>query len=296
MEKARGLGGPSGVVLADCAVRTRLSEGRVAGALWAFFDLSSLVMGTARKERELWQGTGVRLPATVDMTRGLAPRLAPVFSTTAQGPAVRAVAESVEWTRALGADAFTRDLAMVYKAAAAWELSAVEAGSPEKAIKPALPENTSSDDALALAIDIVRARIGSAEERAGARSRLRKRIEGLGGAGEADPAGLDAPAGARYVEAWCRAGLGRSMLREAGAAERRLAVVELLHLPARFADVTPELAAIALAESASTLEALGESAGAKRLHDELRMFVGELPSAEALDPNAPEQEEPAGAG
>ncbi|MGQ0628583.1 MAG: hypothetical protein ACT4PL_10845 [Phycisphaerales bacterium] len=294
MEKSRGLGGPSGVVLAECVMRTRLAEGRMAGALWAYFDLSALTMGAPRKERETWRGTEIRLPAVVDVSRGLAPRVAPVFSIAAQGPAVRAIAESSEWSRTQGVDAFTRDLAATYRSAAMWELAAAEATEPEKTARPALPENSGGDDALALVQDIVRARTGNAEERAAARGRLRKRIEGLASAAEGDSSAIDVPSGARYVEAWCRVGIGRSMLREPGLAERRLAVVELLHLPARFADVTPELAVIALAEGAAALEALGDIAGARRLGDELRVFVGELPTADALDPHAPDPDETAG--
>lgn len=112
-----------------------------------------------------------------------------------------------------------------------------------------LRSELASDRGVALLADMVLARIGGSDERARARDRLRARMPSdVGG----------------WVEAWCRLGLGWSMVNEADPDLRALGVVELLHVPARFADREPYLAGLGLAAATIALERLGDS-GAGRL-------------------------------
>ena len=71
------------------------------------------------------------------------------------------------------------------------------------------------------------------------------------------------------MECWCRAGIGRSLVRDNDPELRRQGVIQLLHIPARFVRVSPLLASLALAESAVTLHELGDDAGAEAVKGEL---------------------------
>jgi len=85
-----------------------------------------------------------------------------------------------------------------------------------------------------------------------------------------------------WVEAWCRAAIGRSLLRDGDADQRRQGIIELLHLPARLGEAHPYLAGIALAESARALRELGDPAGAATLEGELRTRYPSHPALELL--------------
>jgi hypothetical protein len=78
------------------------------------------------------------------------------------------------------------------------------------------------------------------------------------------------PPPARWLEAWCRVGIGRSLLRESDESSRMQGVIELLHLPARFGAQEPYLSAVALAEAAVALGEMGDAAGASAIKSELR--------------------------
>jgi hypothetical protein len=74
---------------------------------------------------------------------------------------------------------------------------------------------------------------------------------------------------ASWMEAWCRIGLGRSLIREEESGARLRGVIELLHLPARFGTEHPNLAGVALADAAVTMAELGDVEAARSLKDEL---------------------------
>jgi len=80
-----------------------------------------------------------------------------------------------------------------------------------------------------------------------------------------------------WREAWSRAAIGRSLLLEPDEASRTMGVVELLHVPARFAQQQPALASLALRDAASALRTMGDDAGAQAL----------LRQADIIDPTRP---------
>jgi hypothetical protein len=114
----------------------------------------------------------------------------------------------------------------------------------------------------------VLARAGDDAQRAAARDALRARL------------GDELPA---WQEAWCRVGIGRSLLVEADPARVMDGVVELMHLPARFGDEQPYLTGVALAESAAALGRLGDSSGAATLEAILRQSFADHPALEWAD-------------
>jgi hypothetical protein len=250
---------------------------------WSRIHHAAAGAGAGRGRKEQWFGGVFALPAVLDNAKGVSPRVAPIFSTAQNAGALRVLAESDQWAAYVGVPGVTGELAAVYRAAARFEALG-EAKLPEP------PK--SGDDTVAFAHEILRARAGSGDERAAARSKLRRRIDGFAAMAAADPladgASLDAPPANRWMEAWARAAIGASLLREPGIAERRLGVIELLHVPARFADSTPELAALALAEAARTLDELGDATGAARLRSERARLLGEREEAPPIEEPATE--------
>ncbi|MCA9283224.1 MAG: hypothetical protein KDA30_14420, partial [Phycisphaerales bacterium] len=62
-----------------------------------------------------------------------------------------------------------------------------------------------------------------------------------------------------------------SLLLEPDRDLRTQGVIELLHLPARFSDTQPNLAAISIAQAAQALKELGDTDSAEHLTEELRL-------------------------
>jgi hypothetical protein len=100
----------------------------------------------------------------------------------------------------------------------------------------------------------VAARTGDAQSRRAARERLEEFMS----------SGVET-----WVEAWCRAAIGRSLVLEDDREQRLLGVVSLLHVPARLDRSHPYLAGLCLAEAALALADLGDAEGAERLRREL---------------------------
>jgi hypothetical protein len=151
------------------------------------------------------------------------------------------------------ADAKAQFLSALYLAAARFEAEG----------KAEMPPVATNDSGVQLVAEIVRARIGDPAAREEARKLLRARVE----AGQSTAAG--ATPMAPWMEAWCRAAIGRSYLREDSPEQKRVGLVELLHVPARFATAHPYLAGMALAEASVTLRGLGDTQGADVLAREL---------------------------
>lgn len=80
-----------------------------------------------------------------------------------------------------------------------------------------------------------------------------------------------------WREAWVRAALGRSFLRESDPSLRERGILELLHLPARFAGDQPFLAALALDDALAECRARGDDRSASIVESLLK----------ALDPRHP---------
>ncbi|MEN0021034.1 MAG: hypothetical protein AAF747_09155 [Planctomycetota bacterium] len=75
-----------------------------------------------------------------------------------------------------------------------------------------------------------------------------------------------------WQEAWSRVAIGRHLLRSSDQEVKREGVLELLHVPARFGDTLPDLAALALADSIEAMQTLGDSNVADRLAREVLIF------------------------
>lgn len=251
----RNARGPSAAVVHEGLLRCRLRRGAQGAAVWAWLDWTA-ALRTSNPPPEQWIGGRTSLPPVRDAVTDLVPGLPPIW---VGGAAMAAVAASDEWLRFArgdGGDAVT-DLAALYRHAAAFEAQ-VAAGSPSPAPIPAVAHNHAG---VRLVAEIVSARTGDQTARAEARVLLLRRITG-GGPNTTPPA--------PWVEAWCRAGIGRSLVLEQDPALRRKGVRELLHIPARFGEEHSYLAGVCLAEAAVTMAELGEPDAARILVAELR--------------------------
>ncbi len=194
-----------------------------------------------------------------DPVTGLAPGLPPVFQNDA---ATGVGVQSDEWASMAaevgGGDERTRVLAELYLAAARFDTG------QSLEIAPV----TSGDPGVKLVADVVLARAGNEQQRAAARAALEARLSSGVDRVRAGDGGETVQAEG-WVECWCRLGLGRSLVREQDEAARRLGVIHLLHVPARFSRVSPVLASMALADAAAALHAIGDHAGARAVKAEL---------------------------
>lgn len=152
-------------------------------------------------------------------------------------------------------DSDVREIAHWYELAASFE-----SGRPTE-----IPDAVSSDRGVRLLADIVQARAGDQTTRKRARDALIVRAEATRGT---------------WVEAWCRAAIGRSLLREADEEQIRLGVVSLLTVPAMFEQDMPHLSGLCLAEAAASLDLdLGMHDNALRV---ARECATKFPGHEAL--------------
>ncbi|MCA9287135.1 MAG: hypothetical protein KDA05_01035 [Phycisphaerales bacterium] len=197
----------------------------------------------------------------IDAQTGLVVSLPPVW---VPGPSVRALAAGRDPLAAVSGDApgaeRARVLADLYMAAARFE-------GGQSVVVP-VPSQTllDTDPGVALVADLVLARVGDEAQRERARASLRARL-----------AIEDLP---EWQEAWCRAGIGRSLLVEADGERIMQGVVELMHLPARFGSEQAYLTGIALAESAAALRDLGDVGGGETLEQLLGQSYAGHPALE----------------
>lgn len=252
----QGLSGPSGAVLYECLMRCRLHRGATTGALFAMFAWRAATgVGMGADGREAFVGGRTSLGPVMDERMDVMTGLPPIWLNE---PAVaRAAGAEAEWARFAGGTTEGDPLAPWYRAAMLFECAATpeEVGAARAMVEG---REAGASEGVRLVRDIVLARVGDEATRAGARAALERRL--VAGEGvEVEP----------WVEAWCRAGIGRSLVHEPDAALRRRGVLHLLHVPARFGRTEPGLAAVAMAEAARTLAELGDPAGAWALKSEL---------------------------
>lgn len=256
---AGGLSGPSAEVVFESLLRCRLHRGSVTGAVWAWLDWRRVRAATGAARTI---GGSVDATPVIDVGTGLVPTLPPMF---VNDPATGVGVQSAEWGRFAAAgskseptDAKVKALAELYLAAARFDTGvAVQVG-----------EIASTDAGVKLVADVVLSRAGNEAQRKAARAALESRLEGEGDAGSSG-----------WVECWCRLALGRAMLREGDDATRRLGVIHLMHVPARFARLSPMMASMALADAAAGLNELGDAAGAQAVKAELLARYPRQPAA-----------------
>lgn len=258
------LNGPTSAVIAEGLLRCRLRRGAQAAAVGPWVSLvrilrdHALAPAAAPASQEgaspaasEWIGGEIDLPPIIDAPTLLAPALPPIWL---PGPAVDALTNSPELAIKGGGDPVAEALADLYRVAAAFE-----AGR-----EPLLPDRpASSHPGVALVRDVVAARIGDAGQRAAARDALQARLS-------AEPA--------PWIQVWCHAGIGRSLLREADEDLRRQGVLHLLNIPASYGADDPYLAGLALAESAVAMADMGDADSAAALRAELESHFSDHPA------------------
>lgn len=272
--------GPTGAVLTEAVLRLRVLSRRPVTATLPWLEWAALATADRAESGDSRRGPRAGM---IDLEAGLAPRVAPIFSAAQSPVSLAALLGADEWSR-LGAPLPV--MAACYRAAAEFEVS----GSAQPVALPAVPAD--ADDALKLVHAVVRARVGDGDARAAARGDLAARLRALG---RLEPSESE-PAPPEWMAGWLHAAIGRSLLLEPEPGQQRLGVVELLHVPARFADTLPELSRLALADAASALRGLGEHAAAAVLDADQRRLGGSTGAgAEELDLSEPLGLEPAAA-
>ncbi|MFI4897882.1 MAG: hypothetical protein ACIARR_08655 [Phycisphaerales bacterium JB059] len=241
--------GPTSSFVSRGLLTCRLARGARGAAVAAW--LSALVS-------EGWpagRGSATEGAGQIDPETGLVADLAPVWlrGDEAHRMASSALDEGVD----ADATGRTQLLGVLYQESARFELSPGEGAARRAAIGDAInatDREVLEEDGVSLVLEIVLARVGAEEQRIASRAALRDRLN------QRMPG---------WKEAWVRAGLGRSLVRESDPETRRRGVIQLLHLPARLAPEAPGLASLALAESVMTLRAIGSSGEAELLRREL---------------------------
>ncbi|MBL8763703.1 MAG: hypothetical protein JNM07_05490 [Phycisphaerae bacterium] len=251
--RLRGTDGPTASLVAEGLVRCRVARGALTSVVWPWLEWVRVrrAMGL-----ESWRGGELESDGVPMLDRELllCPGLPPMFEPSA---AVDALTVSGEWDLVAATasnDQVTLSLAALYRHAA--QIAAGVAGTGAS-----FPDVTRGARGVELVRDVVAAQSGEVEIRRDAMVRLRARIES--GRGEGTPI-------TGWEEAWCRAALGRAMLREPDDATRRSGVVQLLHIPVRLSEACPSLAALALRHSADEVARQGNSKGAELLRAERR--------------------------
>lgn len=283
------LSGPSGLLLAECALRSALEREAAASATVAWLRWSVIDRQRARPGPEgrgvQWVGGTVALPPVLDAATGLCPQLPPLFArygATNIGT-LRVLTRSPHLARLSGEGSPVRGLASAYWLAA--RIAAGEIGEGEAVSLPA-----PSGDAEQLVVDMAAAQTAPGELMRAARSRLQRRLEQLGRDAETREA-ADDPDGAAdrtWQRAWLHAAVGRSLLAEDQRSLRRQGMVELLYVPALDAQTQPGLAAAALLDVLEELRRDGEPSDAAAV-----AIIAELRSRFGVDPSAVPEPGPA---
>jgi len=290
-----GLTGPSGSVLAEGVLRIRLNKGWTGAALqpWLLWRVAqeasgrlgleagpSSGVGAAPAQRAgytEWVGGEVARGVLLDRYTGLCVQLPPMFAGSQAERALGATLKNPVWGQMGSTSGSTARIAELYKAAIEGEMSLSR--GQEYVLTKALLEN-SDDPGVQLVSEIVQSRLGDGAQRAEARVMLEGRLTRAftRRAGDSDGPALAMPI---WQEAWIRAAIGRSLLREESARIRRQGLVSMLHVPARMGESQPWLAALVLRDAAEAMKASGDVNGAKRLLQDLASRLGDYADDES---------------
>ena len=240
-----GADGPTASVVFDGLCRCRVARGAQGAAVAAALDwLQARKSVWSSPGSPAWIGGQVHAASVLDESSGLIPSLPPVYAGDGAGGASLGVAALMDdqsrWT-----EPSVGDLAMLYRAAARFEAG----------LDPELRDLRSSAPGVRLVRDIVVARAGNQVQREESRKRLGEKLRDQ----DAEP----------WVQAWCRFGIGRSLLREDDADRKRDGLVQMLYVPACLAPVSPYLAGVAVGEAALWSNRMGDEKGAHALKVEL---------------------------
>lgn len=278
----RGRSGPTAALVCEGLLRCRLRNAATAAAVpvWlAWLETSS------------WrpsQGLAVTvegLGQVADRATGLVPSLPPVFA----GPGTIGVVAALQ-TADTGMSDRTDALRRIYHTAAALSAGEMDALQARGRLEEAAALGV-NDPAVELCHAIVLAACGDGPVRRDARSLLSRRIGRAATHREPD-----------WIEAWCRLGLGQSLIGEAETEAVRLGIIELLHVAVRLDEAVPLVAGTALGLAAEASFRIGDApAGSALLLDLLDRFPGHpvlgweplLERTESRPPTAGSREEPA---
>lgn len=243
------LGSATSAVIAEGLLRCRIRRGAHISAIepWLALLQASDALPTLMSD---WARSS-ELSPVIDQATGLAPGLPPMWL---PWPAVEAFARA---NLSEGDDDPTRIISRRGEALAALYIHAAQM---DAGLESTLPHIRSNDPGVHLVLAIVQSRSPDAEQRQRARQRLEERLRPRGGTAQPTPA---------WIEIWCRAAIGRSLIRETQADLKQLGILQLLHLPARFATSHPYLVGLALAEASVALRDLGDARSAEILAAEL---------------------------
>lgn len=257
LPRVRGRTGPTAMLVGDALLRCRLRRGARTSAVDAWL----VWLAAGQNGPTLYLDSGRPAPSRVedpalvpDAALGLVPDLPPMWLDI---PPVRALAEAP----VPEGDTPAALMGLAFRISAASECGLQADLTPLLTLiaRPAPSPGDPQAMASRLVASIVVARAGDSRQRESARMVL---------------AGLNAMDERPWVEAWRRAAMGRSLLRE-GERERRLeGVLEMLHVPARLGEASPYLTGLVLAEAAVALRDLGEHAAAERLYQEFASLGG----------------------
>ncbi len=268
--------GPTAMALLETLLRARLERGSQTASTLAWLRWHQAWQQRPGPDSgQQWVGASLYLAPIIDADTGLCPSLPPAFGPSVSLQALGALLRSPEWQGLTGAPGPAGELAGAYRAAAAFEENGTE-------LAEALP---GTSDSAQLVAEIVSARAGVSAVRAGARAKLQARAAALSrdeatreteGADDAEPV-----ADGSWQRAWVHLGIGRSLLREDDAAQRRAGVLELLHVPALYGDRLPALAGLALLDARRELTSQraqpGEAgAGLEGIERDIRERFGAL--------------------
>lgn len=252
---ARGRGaavGPTSGLIYEGLARCRLERGARTGALdaWVLMISSGSMPRVAQRDEPAFSSPDQ-----------ICPELPPMWLPT---DATRVFSQS-SGPEGLGIESISG------RAAAIWKL--YRAAAADEFAEPAeLPPLAAGADPGWTFIDLcVRSRAGTDAERAQSRKGL--------------TAMLDSSSGG-WREAWIRAAVGRSLIREASPEEKLSGVAELMHLPARLWRQSPYLTGVVMRDAAQALLDLGLHAEAGRVRDDLARLLPGHPALQLPPLNA----------
>lgn len=235
--------GPTSAVVAEGLLRCRLRRGAHVLALepWLAWVAASERDPAGASHFQSGWADAAGLPPMLDGPTDLVPALPPIWL---GWESVRGLASGDAGADAWPVDSVSGALMGLYRASARYEAGqAVEMPS-------SLPEHPG----VAIVAAITRARIGTPEQRQMGRRQVEERLRS---------------SSSPWLEAWLRAGLGRSLVQERDVATRRRGVLELLEVPARFGRTHAYLSGVALAEASTTMDSLGDASAASILRQDL---------------------------
>jgi len=242
------IAGPTGLVIAEGTLRCRVGKGRHSDAIEAW-AASLRIRETGQRQSGESGAGGVIDPQTL-----LVPTLPPMW--------LEGSPEAVKVYERLGGDE------PLDNANALLDLYRVCAGIEIGLESESVLRGGRFGQGHQIVDTIIRSRNQESQVRSAAQSQLLTLIQEQPGT---------------WKEAWARMAIGRSYLLESDPGVRSRGVLHLLHLPARFANSQPHLAALALAEAGRELHTQGDRDTVELIRSELRSRYARHAAVDWLD-------------